>query len=96
MKHSEKWVLSLMSYKIEFSRNFVKQLKRISPVEQKMVFKKVEILSENPFHPSLRTKKVQGIEDLFECSVNMDIRILWQYRERKIILLLDIGHHDIL
>ena len=85
-----------MSYRIEFSKNFEKQIKKISQVERKMVFKKVQMLAENPFHPSLRTKKIQGIEDLFECSVNMNIRILWQYRDGKIILLLDIGHHDIL
>ena len=85
-----------MNYRLEFSGDFQKQLKRLSPIHQKMVFKKVQMLADNPFHPSLRTKKVQGIEALFECSVNMDIRILWMYREGKIILLLDVGHHDIL
>ena len=40
--------------------------------------------------------KIQGIDGLFECSVNMDIRILWKYEDGKIILLLEIGHHDIL
>ncbi len=31
-----------------------------------------------------------------ECSVNMDIRILWYYENDRVILLIDIGHHDIL
>lgn len=47
-------------------------------------------------HPSLRTKRIQGTTDLFECSVNMDIRIIWYYEGSKMIILLDVGHHDIL
>jgi mRNA-degrading endonuclease YafQ of YafQ-DinJ toxin-antitoxin module len=46
--------------------------------------------------PSLRTKKVQGLQGVFECSINMDIRVLWTYKEGKLILLIDIGRHDIL
>ena len=85
-----------MHYKIEFAKSFERQLKKLGKNEQKMVFNKIELLAQNRFHPSLRTKKVQGLEVIFECSVNMDIRILWQYKDGKIILLLDIGHHDIL
>lgn len=52
---------------------------------------------QNPFYPSLRTKNVQGLDNVFEMSVNMDIRILWRYENGVIILLIDIGHHkDIL
>ena len=47
-------------------------------------------------HPSLRTKRIQGTTDLFECSVNMDIRIIWYYEGDKMIILVDVGHHDIL
>ena len=55
------------------------------------------LLVQYPFYPSLRTKKVQGLTNVFEMSVNMDIRILWKYEDGVIILLLDIGHHkDIL
>lgn len=72
-------------------------MKKLSPPEQKAVVQKLKILAGNPFHPSLRTKKVQGLDNVFEMSVNMDIRILWQYKNGVIILLLDVGHHkDIL
>ncbi len=40
---------------------------------------------------------MQGLNNVFEMNVNMDIRILWQYENGIIILLIDIGHHkDIL
>ncbi|MBQ7151337.1 MAG: hypothetical protein IJR94_03685 [Synergistaceae bacterium] len=40
-------------------------------------------------------KRIQGTEDLFEFSVNMDIRVIWYYEGDAIVLLIDIGHHDI-
>lgn len=58
-----------------------------------MIAKKLKILVKNPFYPSLRTKKIQGLDNVFEMSVNMDIRILWKYEDGVIILLLDVGHH---
>ena len=60
------------------------------------ILKKLEILEMDPLYPSLRTKRIQGTVDLFEFSVNMDVRVIWQYDGDTIILLLDIGHHDIL
>jgi mRNA-degrading endonuclease YafQ of YafQ-DinJ toxin-antitoxin module len=83
-------------YKLEYSKTFGKGLKKLSGNEQQAVAEKLKIMIQNPFHPSLRTKKVQRLKDVFECSVNMDIRILWMYKSSKIILLLAIGHHDIL
>lgn len=84
-------------YKLRYTKEFEKDLKKLSAKEQKAVANKIKILMENPFYPSLRTKKVQGIDNVFEMSVNMDIRILWKYENGVIILLLDIGHHkDIL
>jgi mRNA-degrading endonuclease YafQ of YafQ-DinJ toxin-antitoxin module len=47
-------------------------------------------------YPSLRTKKIQGVSDLYESSVNMDIRIIWHYENDDLIILADVGHHDIL
>ena len=84
-------------YKLKYTKVFEKDLKSLSSKEQKAVAQKLKILAENPFYPSLRTKKVQGLDNVFEMSVNMDIRILWKYEDGIIILLLDVGHHkDIL
>ncbi len=83
-------------YKLKYSKPFEKNLKRLSPKEQKAVASKLKILMENPFYPSLRTKKVQGLDNVFEMSVNMDIRILWRYENGIIILLLDVGHHKVI
>lgn len=83
-------------YKIQFTKRFEKSLKKLSKEEQGTAANKLKILIDNPFHPSLRTKKVQGLDGIFEMSVNMDIRILWQYENNTIIILLDVGHHSII
>lgn len=80
-------------YKLKYTKEFEKGLKKLSPKEQKQTMLKLKILMQDPFYPSLRTKKVQGLDKVFEMSVNMDIRILWRYDNGIIILLLDIGHH---
>lgn len=102
-----------MSYKITFTSRFEKHYKSLTQQEKKQLQNKLVLLAENPLHPSLRTKRVQGTTDLFECSVNMDIRIIWYYenkednqsdddnkkdekKEYELIILLDVGHHDIL
>jgi addiction module RelE/StbE family toxin len=82
-----------MNYKLRPSEEFKKSLKRLTATEQKQTAKKLELLKENPFHPSLRTKKVRGLDSVFEMSVNMDIRIIWKYEDKIILLLIDVGHH---
>jgi mRNA-degrading endonuclease YafQ of YafQ-DinJ toxin-antitoxin module len=83
-------------YKLEYSKTFAKSLKKLSAVEQRATAVKLKMLVENPLHPSLRTKKVQRLKDVYESSVNMDIRVLWMHKGNRLILLLQIGHHDIL
>lgn len=84
-----------MQFEISYSKRFRKHYKKLHEFEKRQVKNKVELLAKNPFHPSLRTKHVKGTEDLLECSVNMDIRILWCYEDNSITIILDIGHHDI-
>lgn len=85
-----------MSYKITYSKAFKKHYKKLSDTEKKQTKKKLKFFIKNPTHPSLRTKKIQGTDGIWESSVNMDIRIIWFYENNELIFLLDIGHHDIL
>ncbi|KPU43182.1 hypothetical protein OXPF_31960 [Oxobacter pfennigii] len=85
-----------MAYKFTFTRRFQKHFKTLTAHEKNQLMKKLELLSQNPTHPSLRTKHIQGTDRLYECSVNMDIRIIWYYEGNTMIILVDVGHHDIL
>lgn len=85
-----------MSYKITYTKRFLKNLKKLNANERSQLKKKLELLMQDPLYPSLRTKRIKGTTDLFEFSVNMDVRVIWEYDGETLILLLDIGHHDIL
>ena len=85
-----------MAYKITSPKRFLKNFKRLNAAEKAQLKKKLELLMQDPLYPSLRTKRIQGTASLFEFSVNMDVRVIWEYVGDTLILLLDIGHHDIL
>ncbi|MDP3285731.1 MAG: hypothetical protein Q8M56_14970 [Desulfobacterales bacterium] len=77
----------------KFAERFRKSYKKLSKDEQKILHRKFDLMGDNPHHPSLRTKKVQETENIFECSINMEIRMTRQY-EGESILLRVIGKHD--
>ena len=81
---------------ITYTDRFKKRFRDLSVSEKKQFHNKLMIFAENPLHPSLRTKRIQGTEDLYEFSVNMDIRVIWFYEGDSLVALVDIGHHDIL
>jgi mRNA interferase RelE/StbE len=83
-------------YKIRYSEKFKQAFATLTMIEKKLVVVKVAMLEDNPRHNSLRSKKVRGNPGVFEFSVNMDIRVLWRYENGQIILMLNVGHHDIL
>lgn len=85
-----------MAYKITYSKAFKKHYKSLSDSEKKQTKNKIKFFVEDPRHTSLRTKKIQGADGIWESSINMDIRIIWFYEGDDLIFLLDIGHHKIL
>jgi len=88
----------LTKYTVSVTKTFKHELDKLSKVDQEKVLKKMALLAEDPFYPSLRTKKMMSGDGNFESSVNMDIRIIWQFddEEDKLIIALDVGHHDVL
>lgn len=74
-------------------KSFVKHYRKLTAVEHGMVDDKLRILARDPWHPSLRTKRIQGTGE-FEVSVNMDIRMAIVFEGDKLIIMLDIDHHD--
>ena len=81
---------------ITFTDRFQKHCSKLNDIEKKQFKNKLAVFAENPMHPSLRVKRIQGTPDLFEFSVNMDIRVIWFYEGDALVALVEIGHHDIL
>jgi mRNA-degrading endonuclease YafQ of YafQ-DinJ toxin-antitoxin module len=55
----------------------------------------IRLLAENPRHPSLRSKKMQGVENIWEASVTLSYRITYEVRGETLVLR-RVGTHDIL
>jgi len=85
-----------MPFKITYTERFLKHYEALNSIEKKQLKNKLVFLIANPLHPSLRVKRIKGTYDLYECSVNMNVRIIWYFEGTEIIVLLDVGHHDIL
>jgi mRNA-degrading endonuclease YafQ of YafQ-DinJ toxin-antitoxin module len=82
--------------RITYTERFQKHYRKLTSEEKNLFRNKLSLFVENPYHPSLRVKRIQGSTDLFEFSVNMDIRVIWFYEGESLVALVDIGHHDIL
>ena len=79
------------------SERFVKELKKLlkKGVLTAIQLEKFLLLIEsNPQHPSLRTKKIQGTDEIFEASITMGIRVTFQYIKPDTIYLRNVGEHD--
>lgn len=83
-------------YKLSYTERFKKAFNSLSNNEQIQFQNKIKLFVDNVLHPSLRTKKIKGPKDLYESSINMDIRIIWHFESEELIILVDIGHHNIL
>lgn len=68
------------------------------PDDVKEQFKnKIRLLVESNYsHPSLRIKKIQGTDSVWEASINMNHRFTFEKLENEIRLIRVIGKHDIL
>ena len=83
---------------LQRSARFVKQFQRLSKDDPRL-FRQVQktiqyLLRFPPAHPALRMKRIQGTPGIYECSVNMDIRVTFEFLDPETILLRNIDHHD--
>ena len=71
---------------------FFKKHKDIYPQYKKTI----ELLSQNPYHPSLRLHKLQGkLNNFYSISINMKYRVVIDFIIKDdIIILIDIGSHN--
>lgn len=84
-------------FEVEITKKFKKSYKKFHKDEKRAVNEAIELLTAAPpFQPSLRTKRIEGTKSIFEASVNMDIRISWEYSQtaEHTIILRNCGHHD--
>ena len=74
---------------------------RQNPQLRRLIENKLEQLTADPFHPTLKTHKLSGdLEGVWACSLDYSYRILFEFMqpsnegEEDAILLLNLGDHD--
>ena len=80
------------------SDRFVKELKKLLKkgiLTATQLEKFLLLIESNTQHPSLRTKKIQGTDEIFEASITMGIRVTFQYIKPDTIYLRNVGEHDL-
>ena len=81
---------------IEYSRNFVKQYKKLTPKIQDQAIKAEKLFKKDPFSPKLKTHKLTGrLEGLWVFSINYSDRIMFEFMGKGKVLFHKIGSHDI-
>lgn len=81
---------------ILYSSQFVHELKKLPKDLTRLAAKKEKIFRENPLHPSLRLRPLQGrLKGLWSISITGGYRIIFERQENGDILFISIGKHDI-
>jgi mRNA-degrading endonuclease YafQ of YafQ-DinJ toxin-antitoxin module len=82
-----------------FTRAVKRRLRR-QPDLRPLIEKTLRQLTEDPFHPSLHSHKLQGnLAGIWACSAAYDLRIIFEFTrnpetDAEEIFLLTIGTHD--
>ncbi len=87
--------MSKPAIKFRTTKGFANAFAALPANVQKRTLEKLALYENNPRHPSLRVKKIQGAGNIWEMSVTKSYRITFQ-RKEEIVLLRNIGTHDIL
>ena len=78
-----------------FSQKFKKQYRSL-PKEIRDAFnEKLSLFLSDMLHPSLRVKKIQGVQNRWEGSITMKYRFTFHFEEDTVVFR-TIGTHDIL
>jgi mRNA-degrading endonuclease RelE of RelBE toxin-antitoxin system len=81
--------------KIQTTKHFDKGFANLPPTIKKRAREKLSLFIENPQHPSLRVKKMQGHAYIWEGSISKNYRFTFQIHE-DVCMLRRIGTYDIL
>jgi hypothetical protein len=65
---------------------FEKQYLEKEPDEQDKVEKTLKLLEQNPRHPGLHARRVQGTKRIWECYIDDSMRVTFEYGKGCIIL----------
>jgi len=81
--------------RIRWTPLFARDFQNLPGEVQARAERAIRLLTENPQYPSLRSKKMRGVENIWEASVTLSYRITYEVSGETLVLR-RIGTHDIL
>ena len=81
---------------IQYSKKFIKEIKKLSQEILDVAIKEEEIFRINPLHPSLRLHELHGkFKGIWSISLTNNYRIIFELMPNGDILFISVGKHDI-
>jgi mRNA interferase RelE/StbE len=80
--------------KIELTDRFIALYRSLPDSVRKKVDRQIILLAENPRHPSLQTKPIQGVYGIYEARVDLNYRLTYERLPGDILLLRVVARHD--
>lgn len=88
----------LIVYKLIWDDSFVRKLRKLTKNNKQIgeLFQsRIELLEIEPFHPILKTHKLQGkLKKFYSSSLDYSYRFVFDLMDNDTIQLIDIGTHD--
>lgn len=84
-----------MAKELIVSDDFLTGLDELTPDLKERALEKIQLLAENPAHPSLNAHKIKKVDGKWECYINMAYRIIYEPLA-DVIRLWKIGDHSII
>jgi mRNA interferase RelE/StbE len=78
---------------ILFTEQFEQAYEKLTNTEKRSVRKTLTLLGDNPKHPSLRVKKMEGRKNIWEARPPKSLRMTFEMTGET-ILLRNVGEHD--
>lgn len=86
----------MINITVKYTTGFVRQYTKLSIELREEVREKIELLKESKNNEKLKVHKLKGrLSGRYSFSVNYKYRIMFEYIDKKNIVLLTIGDHDI-
>jgi mRNA-degrading endonuclease YafQ of YafQ-DinJ toxin-antitoxin module len=83
-----------VAFSTSFKRAFKRKISGKADKEEKF-WRAVEIFSNDPYHPSLRTHKLSGkLKGLLSFTVEYDLRVIFYFSDPDTARFINIGTHD--
>ena len=80
--------------KIQLTERFLELYCSLPPSIRKKIDRQISLLADDPRHPSLQTKIIQGTNGIYEARVDLHYRLTYERLPGDILLLRVVAKHD--